>query len=175
MVSVLFADLAGFTERTERSDPEDVRARLTIYHKTAREQVEAHGGRVEKLMGDGVFAVFGVPAAHEDDPERAVRAAIRLQEAVERLNEDDANLSLSVRVAVTTGEAIVQLDGEDQDRESIIGDVVITRDEIEGLMADLLYVDAPSPCMTRLSTWAAENRDTLGMKYQSELARRRPR
>lgn len=57
----------------------------------------------------------------------------------------------------------------------IIGDVVITRDEIEGLMADLLYVDAPSPCMTRLSTWAAENRDTLGMKYQSELARRRPR
>jgi class 3 adenylate cyclase/tetratricopeptide (TPR) repeat protein len=133
VVSVLFADLAGFTERTERSDPEDVRSRLTVYHKTAREQVEAHGGRVEKLMGDGVFAVFGVPAAHEDDPERAVRAAIRLQEAVERLNEDDPNLALSVRVAVTTGEAIVQLDGEDQDRETIIGDVVNTASRLEAV------------------------------------------
>ena len=52
MVSVLFADLVGFTERTERSDPEDVRARLSLYHRTAREQVEAHGGRVEKLIGE---------------------------------------------------------------------------------------------------------------------------
>ncbi|GMQ84956.1 MAG: hypothetical protein BMS9Abin07_0521 [Acidimicrobiia bacterium] len=133
MVSVLFADLVGFTERTERSDPEDVRARLTIYHKTAREQVEAHGGRVEKLMGDGVFAVFGVPAAHEDDPDRAVRAALRIQEAVEGLNDEDPDLALSVRVAVTTGEAIVQLDSDDPDRESIIGDVVNTASRLEAV------------------------------------------
>ena len=133
VVSVLFADLAGFTERTERSDPEDVRARLTIYHKTAREQVEAHGGRVEKLMGDGVFAVFGVPAAHEDDPERAVRAALRLQEAIELLNEDDPDLELSVRIAITTGEAIIQLDAGDQDRETIIGDVVNTASRLEAI------------------------------------------
>ena len=57
VVSVLFADLVGFTERTERSDPEDVRAQLTVYHNAVREQVEALGGRVEKLIGDGVFAV----------------------------------------------------------------------------------------------------------------------
>ncbi len=132
-MSVLFADLAGFTARTERSDPEDVRARLTVYHKTTREQVEAHGGRVEKLMGDGVFAVFGVPTAHEDDPERAVRAAIRLQEAIAGLNEDDPDLALLVRIAVTTGEAIVQLDGEDQDRETIIGDVVNTASRLEAV------------------------------------------
>lgn len=133
VVSVLFADLAGFTARTEQSDPEDVRARLTIYHTTAREQVEAHVGKVEKLMGDGVFAVFGVPTAHEDDPERAVRAALRLQEEIGNLNEDDPDLGLSVRIAVTTGEAIVQLDADNQDRESIVGDVVNTASRLEAV------------------------------------------
>ncbi len=133
VVSVLFADLAGFTARTETSDPEDVRARLTVYHKTAREQVEAHVGKVEKLMGDGVFAVFGVPTAHEDDSERAVRAALRLQEEIANLNEDDPDLGLSVRIAVTTGEAIVQLDADNQDRESIVGDVVNTASRLEAV------------------------------------------
>ena len=110
-----------------------MRARLTVYHKTAREQVEAHGGKVEKLMGDGVFAVFGVPAAHEDDPERAVRAALRLQEAVAVLNDEDPDLALSVRIAVTTGEAIVQLDADDPDRETIVGDVVNTASRLEAI------------------------------------------
>ena len=152
MVSVLFADLVGFTERTERSDPEDVRARLTIYHQTAREQVEAHGGRVEKLMGDGVFAVFGVPAAHEDDPERAVRAALRLQEAIDGLNDNDPDLALAVRVAVTTGEAIVQLDGDDQDRETIIGDVVNTASRLEA-------VAPPGGVVVDERTYLASRRD----------------
>jgi class 3 adenylate cyclase/tetratricopeptide (TPR) repeat protein len=168
VVSVLFADLAGFTERTERSDPEDVRARLTIYHKTAREQVEAHGGRVEKLMGDGVFAVFGVPAAHEDDPERAVRAAIRLQEAVERLNEDDANLSLSVRVAVTTGEAIVQLDGEDQDRESIIGDVVNTASRLEAVAPPGGIVVDERTYLASRSMIAYDDLDSVDLKGKAD-------
>ena len=74
LITVIFADLAGFTSDTERSDPEDVHSRLTVYHRRAREDIERFGGRVEKLMGDGVFGVFGVPVAHEDDPERAVRA-----------------------------------------------------------------------------------------------------
>ncbi len=133
VVSVLFADLAGFTARTERSDPEDVRARLTIYHKTAREHVEANGGKVEKLMGDGVFAVFGVPAAHEDDPERAIRAALGLQDAIDVLNEDHPDLGLVVRASVTTGEAIVQLDSKAKDRETIVGDVVNTASRLEAV------------------------------------------
>ena len=82
IVSVLFADVVGFTEHTERSDPEDVRARLTVFHRQMREDVERHGGRIEKLIGDGVFAVFGAPIAHEDDPERAVRSALRAQESI---------------------------------------------------------------------------------------------
>lgn len=133
VVSVLFADLVGFTARTERSDPEDVRARLTVYHRQVREDVERFGGRIEKLMGDGVFAVFGAPAAHEDDPERAVRSALRIQQEVERLNEADPDLALSVRVAVTTGEAIVALDGDEPDREGIIGDVVNTASRLESV------------------------------------------
>ncbi len=168
VVSVLFADLAGFTERTERSDPEDVRARLTLYHETARDQGEAHGGRVEKLMGDGVFAVFGVPAAHEDDPERAVRAAIRLQEAVERLNEDDANLSLSVRVAVTTGEAIVQLDGQDQDRESIIGDVVNTASRLEAVAPPGGIVVDERTYLASRSMIAYDDLDSVDLKGKAD-------
>lgn len=133
MVSVLFADLVGFTAHTAQSDPEDVRARLTVYHREIREDVERFGGRVEKLMGDGVFAVFGAPAAHEDDPERAVRAALRMQRSVEDLNAADPELSLSVRIAVTTGEAIVQLSDDDPDREGIIGDVVNTAARLEAV------------------------------------------
>ncbi len=132
---MLFADLAGFTSHTERSDPEDVRERLSTYHRRVREDVERFGGKVEKLMGDGVFAVFGVPTAHEDDRERAVRAGLRIQESVAALNEENPALELSVRIGITTGEAIVQLDPATPDREGIIGDVVNTASRLEGAAA----------------------------------------
>lgn len=135
VVSVLFVDLVGFTAHAAESDPEEVRSRLTVYHREIREDVERFGGRVEKLMGDGVFAVFGAPAAHEDDPERAVRAALRMQRSVDDLNAADPELALSVRIAVTTGEAIVQLAGADRDREGIIGDVVNMASRLESVAA----------------------------------------
>lgn len=129
---MLFTDLAGFTSHTEQSDPEDARERLSTYHRRVREDVERFGGKVEKLMGDGVFAVFGVPNAHEDDRERAVRAGLRIQESVAALNENDPDLELSVRIGITTGEAIVQLDPSTPDREGIIGDVVNIASRLEG-------------------------------------------
>ncbi len=132
VVSALFADLVGFTAHTEQSDPEDVRVRLTAYHGRMREDVERFGGRVEKLLGDGVFAVFGSPIAHEDDPERAVRAALRMQESVAQLNTEHPDLTLAVRIAVTTGEAIVQLEDR-QDREGVVGDVVNTASRLEAV------------------------------------------
>jgi class 3 adenylate cyclase/tetratricopeptide (TPR) repeat protein len=131
-ISVLFCDLVGFTEHTERSDPEAVRERLTRYHAAVRADVERFGGRVEKLMGDGVFAVFGAPVVHEDDPERAVRAALRIQESLAELNNADPTLALSVRTAVTTGEAILQL-SDAPDREGIVGDVVNTASRLQGI------------------------------------------
>src|SRR5437763_4895197 len=102
VVTVLFTDLVGFTGRSERLDPEDVRAILSPYYAQMRNEIERHGGTVEKFIGDAVMAVFGAPAAHEDDPERAVRAAVAIRDAVGE--------GLQIRTAVNTGEALVALD-----------------------------------------------------------------
>src|SRR3954469_2107088 len=87
VVSVLFVDLVGFTTSSEQADPEDVRARLRTYHARVKQEVERFGGTVEKFIGDAVMAVFGAPVAHEDDPERAVNAALRVIRAIDDLNE----------------------------------------------------------------------------------------
>jgi predicted ATPase/class 3 adenylate cyclase len=121
VVSVLFADLVGFTARAERLDPEDVRATLSPYYARLRSELERHGGTVEKFIGDAVMAVFGAPVAHEDDPERAVRAALAIREAISEEGR------LQVRIAVTTGEALVALGGRASEGEGIAaGDVVNT-------------------------------------------------
>ncbi len=149
VLSCLFADLADFTSRTEQSDPEDVRARLAIYHLKVREDVERWGGHVEKLMGDGVFAVFGLPTIHEDDPERAVRAALRIQQSIESINASDPALDLSVRIGITTGEAIVGLGASDQN-ERIIGDVVNTASRLVGVAdPDSVVIDERTHLATR--------------------------
>jgi class 3 adenylate cyclase len=82
IVTVLFADLVGFTARAETMDPEDVHALLAPYHAHLREELERFGGTVEKLVGDAVMALFGAPVAHEDDPERAMRAALAIRDWV---------------------------------------------------------------------------------------------
>src|SRR4249920_2940946 len=76
VVSVLFCDLVGFTATTQASDPEDVSRMLGAYHAAVRGEIERFGGAVEKFIGDAVVAVWGAPVAHEDDAERAVRAAL---------------------------------------------------------------------------------------------------
>ena len=108
-MTVLFADLVGFTSRAERLDPEDVRAILTPYFARLRSEIEACGGVVEKFIGDAVMGVFGAPRAYGDDPERAVRAALSIRDAVAELNAADPDLDLQVRIAVNTGEALVSL------------------------------------------------------------------
>jgi class 3 adenylate cyclase len=109
VVTVLFADLVGFTSRAEALDPEDVEAILRPYHERLRSELERHGGTVEKFIGDAVVALFGAPAAHEDDPERAVRAALAVQDSIAVLNESHPGLGLQVRIGVGTGEALVAL------------------------------------------------------------------
>src|SRR3954453_24052217 len=79
-VTVVFVDLVGFTAQAERLDPEDVRGLLGPYHAHLPEELERRGGTVEKFIGDAVMAVFGAPVAHEDDPERAVRAALAIRD-----------------------------------------------------------------------------------------------
>jgi class 3 adenylate cyclase/tetratricopeptide (TPR) repeat protein len=133
VVTVLFCDLVGFTAASEAADPEDVRARLRPYHARLREEIERFGGTVEKFIGDAVMAVFGAPVAHEDDAERAVRAGLRVLEAIEELNGDDPALSLQVRVGIDTGEAVVALGARPEEGEGIVtGDVVNTASRLQG-------------------------------------------
>src|SRR5918999_6408089 len=101
VVTVLFADLVGFTSRSETLDPEDVRALLGGYHRRLRAELERHGGTVEKFIGDAIMALFGAPTAHEDDPERAVRAAFAIREAIAEVDECEGR-ELHVRIGITT-------------------------------------------------------------------------
>src|SRR5262245_65455679 len=94
VVTVLFADLVGSTSRAEQLDPEEVDAELRAYHARVRAELERYGGTVEKFIGDAVVALFGAPVAHEDDPERAVRAALAVRDWAAEENE------LQVRIAV---------------------------------------------------------------------------
>ena len=120
VVTVVFCDLVGFTARAESMDPEDVEALLRPYHERVRSELERRGGTVEKFIGDAVMALFGAPTAHEDDPERAVRAALAIRDfAVDE--------GLELRVGITTGEALVSLDARpDAGQGMASGDVVNT-------------------------------------------------
>jgi class 3 adenylate cyclase len=134
VVSVLFCDLVGFTAASEHADPEDVRARLRPYHAQLRQVIEGHGGTVEKFVGDAVMAVFGAPVAHEDDAERAVRAGLRILEAIEEMNRSDEKLQLQVRVGINTGEAVVALGAHPERGEGFVtGDVVNTASRLQGI------------------------------------------
>ena len=127
VVTVLFADLVGFTSRAEQLDPEDVRAMLSPYYARLRQELERRGGTVEKFIGDAVMALFGAPVAHEDDPERAVRAALAIRDGLTELNEADPKLELHVRIAVNTGEALIALGANPSEGEGMAsGDVVNT-------------------------------------------------
>jgi class 3 adenylate cyclase/tetratricopeptide (TPR) repeat protein len=127
VVTVLFADLVGFTTRSEQMDPEDVRAMLSPYYLRLRTELERFGGTVEKFIGDAVMALFGAPLAHEDDPERAVRAALGIREAIAEMNAADARLGLNLRIGVNTGEALVVLTARPSEGEGMAaGDVVNT-------------------------------------------------
>jgi class 3 adenylate cyclase/tetratricopeptide (TPR) repeat protein len=121
VITCLFCDLVGFTARAESMDPEDVRHVLQPYHARVRSELERFGGTVEKFIGDAVMAVFGAPVAHEDDPERAVRAALAIREALAEEGE------LDVRIGITTGEALVALGARPDAGEGMAsGDVVNT-------------------------------------------------
>ena len=109
LVTVLFADLVGSTELAVRQDPEQLRGLLSAFFDEMAQQVRAFGGVVEKYAGDAIMAVFGVPQVHEDDAERAVRAALAMQESLVQLNpmfEQEYGARLDLRVGIATGEAV---------------------------------------------------------------------
>ncbi len=130
VVTVLFADLVGFTSLAEHMDPEDVREMLRGYHGRLQQELERFGGTVEKFIGDAVMAAFGAPTSHEDDPERAVRAALAICDWVNDEQGDDR--PLQVRLGIYTGEALVSLGALAARGEAMVaGDAVNTAARIQ--------------------------------------------
>ena len=122
-MTILFADLVGFTERSDAADPEDVRRTLVPFHERAQEAIVRFGGTLDKFIGDAAMGVFGAPVEHEDDAERAVRAAFDLLEMSEGAHP--------IRVAVNTGEAVVSMGSGPQVGEAVAGDVVNTTSRMQ--------------------------------------------
>jgi class 3 adenylate cyclase/tetratricopeptide (TPR) repeat protein len=131
VVSVLFADLVGFTSLAEGRDSEEVRDLLTRYFDVARTTIARYGGTIEKFIGDAVMAVWGTPSIHEDDAERSVRAALDLIEAVKYLGRAVGADGLDARVGIMTGEAAVMLDASDQGM--VAGDLVNSASRLQSI------------------------------------------
>ena len=126
IVSVLFCDLVGYTALCERLDPEDADSLLRDFYTAARRTIENYGGLVEKFIGDAAVGVFGIPAAHEDDAERAVRAALRLRDELPHLPRV-ADTQLAARIGVNTGLAVVRHDVAIRAGEGfLVGDAINT-------------------------------------------------
>lgn len=133
IITTLFCDLVGYTAMSERADPEDVDAVLRSYYALARQVIEQFGGIVEKFVGDAVVGVFGVPAAHEDDAERGVRAAVRIQERIAELPHL-GDSPLQARVGVNTGHTLVRLDVDPSSGQSfMVGDTINTASRLQTL------------------------------------------
>jgi class 3 adenylate cyclase len=150
-VSALFCDLVGFTSRAEVMDPEDVHGLLRAYYTAVRGEFERFGGTVAKFIGDAVYVLFGAPRAHEDDPERAVRAALAALAAVADLNAASPEFDLHVHIGVTTGEVLVTFGvAPDESGGLAWGDILNTASRLESAAsADTILVDDATYRATR--------------------------
>jgi class 3 adenylate cyclase/tetratricopeptide (TPR) repeat protein len=137
LVTVLFADVTGSTTLGERLDPERMREVMDAFFAAMRAEIEAEGGTVEKFIGDAVMAAFGVPYAHEDDPARALRAALHMLQRLEVVNQDLAkehDVTLEVRIGVNTGEVLATT--EPRPGESMVtGDAVNAASRLQAAAA----------------------------------------
>ena len=168
VVTTLFCDLVAFTAMSEAADPEDVDALLGEYFARATKVIESHGGSVEKFIGDAVVGVFGVPATHEDDPERAVRAGLRIIETLDGMTRPDGS-PLEARIGINTGEALVRLDVDPASgRGFLTGDAVNTAARLESAaLAMRVAVGALTHDLTR-KTIVYERLEPVAAKGKSE-------
>ncbi|HEY3527634.1 MAG TPA: adenylate/guanylate cyclase domain-containing protein [Nocardioides sp.] len=150
ITSVLFGDLVGFTTLSESRDQEDVRELLSRYFEECSRIVARYGGVVEKFIGDAVMAVWGVPAAHEDDAERSVRAGLELVAAAGALGSDVDIPELAMRVGIVTGEVAVTVGAEMQGM--VAGDPVNTASRVQSVAAPgQVWVDETTRLLTSAS------------------------
>lgn len=150
VTSVLFGDLVGFTSLSEARDQEEVRELLTHYFEECRQIIARYGGTAEKFMGDAVMAVWGVPTAHEDDAERAVRAGLELVARIEAMGSDLEIPDLAMRVGIVTGEVAVTIGAEHQGM--VAGDAVNTAARVQSAAAPgQVWVDETTRVLTTSS------------------------
>ncbi|HEX9374770.1 MAG TPA: adenylate/guanylate cyclase domain-containing protein [Actinomycetota bacterium] len=151
-VTVVFADLSRFTSLSERMDPEDVRSLADRSAELMGREVQRFGGTVTSVMGDAVMAVFGAPVSHEDDPERAVRAALAMRDAVASSGLAPGGIPLSVHVGVNTGEVMAAQVGPRERRDyTVMGDTTNTA-------ARLMSSAAPGEVLVGSETHRAAHR-----------------
>jgi len=166
LVSLVFADVVGSTAWGAQQDPEFVRHSMARYFARMKDIAETHGGTVEKFIGDAVMVVFGVPQLHEDDAERAVRAALAMRDAIADLKRD-LGIALAVRIAVNSGD-VVTGGGEEQRQFLVTGDAVNVVARLEaGAEPDEVVVGALTERLTRDSI-EYEARDPIVAKGKPE-------
>jgi DNA-binding SARP family transcriptional activator len=151
VVTVLACELVSPSDPADGADPEDLRAGLRPYQVRVREELERVGGRVERNVGTGVLAAFGAPVAHEDDPERAVRAALAIRDTVAELKQTPSPLALEIQIGITTGEALVAA-GATSDAEAAITGAVIAN------ATRLQQIAPPGTVLVDETTWRATER-----------------
>jgi class 3 adenylate cyclase/tetratricopeptide (TPR) repeat protein len=137
VVTILFADLSGSTPLGEKLDPEDLRGILAAYFNQLARQIRRYEGTIDKYIGDAVMAVFGAPLSHEDDAERAIRAALAMQLSIQTLNDDlerQHGVRLALRIGINTGEVVAgMLGGDVQSAYTVVGDAVNTAQRFESV------------------------------------------
>jgi class 3 adenylate cyclase/tetratricopeptide (TPR) repeat protein len=170
--TLVFVDLVGSTALAESLDPEDVLGLLDLYYTRLRAELERCGGTVEKYIGDAIVTHFGVPVAHEDDPERAVRAAFAILETVERLNADDPIRHLEVRIGIATGEVIVTLGARAEEGKGIAwGDILNTAARIESAAPVMGILVGEETYRASAHTIEYEEQESIVAKGKSEPVR----
>ncbi|XUJ35287.1 adenylate/guanylate cyclase domain-containing protein [Bradyrhizobium japonicum] len=136
-LTVTFIDVVGSTPLSERIDPEEFFAIIRTYRDICDEQIRRYGGHIARMIGDGLLAFFGIPQAHENDPERAVRAALAVVAAIkehEFLLSDGSSVRLGVRIGVNTGVVVVgSVPGEPPDRREVFGSTAHVAARLQGL------------------------------------------
>lgn len=135
VVTILFGDLSGFTALSERHDPEEIKTALDATFRALGTVIEAHGGTVDKFIGDNIMATFGAPTAHEDDPERAVRAALAMRDLLEERNaelEVERGFRFDMRIGINSGEVMAgRLGADSADAYTVMGDAVNVASRLE--------------------------------------------
>src|SRR5438552_916782 len=172
VVTILFADLSGSTVLGERLDPEELRGVLASYFNELARQIRRYEGTIDKYIGDAVMAVFGAPISHEDDSERAINAALAMQQSIGHLNDDLSRrhgVRLSLRIGINTGEVVAGLlAGDVQRAYTVVGDAVNTAQRFEAAPLGEILVSADT---RRLAIHSFEFEQTAPLTLKGKTER----